>query len=146
MLVEEHYRVEKSIFPPDPGKEPGIDMKVLVVDDTSIVRKNVRKLLERNGYEVVGEAEDGSQAVQMARELSPDLVIMDVYMAEMDGISATKIIRRECPDSLVMIMTQAAKPSIVTESIKAGAANFIIKPFEDDDFLKAIKRLRDRKV
>jgi len=122
------------------GRAVGKGIKVLIVDETLIVRRNAREILENNGYEVVGEADDGHRAVSMARELCPDMVLMDVYMDQMDGISAKRLIRADNPKARVVIMSQAAKPSIVTSSIRAGAANFIIKPFEEDQLLRTLKR------
>jgi len=114
---------------------------VLIVDDSHATRKNIRNMLERNGYVVVGEAEDGEDAILMNEVLKPDLITMDIIMKKVNGIKATTKIKNESPSTKVVMITQAAKPSLVQESIRCGASNFIIKPFEENALMSALKRI-----
>lgn len=111
-------------------------MKILLADDHTIVRNGLRSLLENDlelGIKVIGEAENGLQAVQKAEGLCPDLVIMDIMMSEMDGIQATDIIRKRLPKTEVIILSMYSNASYVKRAIKAGAKGFILK---DDAFNK----------
>ena len=111
-------------------------MKILLADDHTIVRNGLRSLLENDlelDIKVIGEAENGLQAVQKAEELCPDLVIMDIMMSEMDGIQATDIIRKRLPKTEVIILSMYSNASYVKRAIKAGAKGFILK---DDAFNK----------
>ena len=105
--------------------------RVLIVDDMRLIRQKIREMLDEHNFDVVGEADDGDIAVKMAAELNPDLIIMDIEMDRMNGIAATAQIKRANPLVKIIIVTNAARPSIVIESLKAGAANFITKPFDN---------------
>ena len=94
----------------------------------------------KNGYEVVGEAADGAQAVTMYKELKPDLVTMDITMPEMDGITALKNIRAENPNAVVIMCSAMGQQAMVIDAIQAGAKDFIVKPFQADRVLEAISK------
>ncbi len=115
--------------------------KIMVVDDITIIRKHIRTILERHGYFLAAEADDGDEAVRLAVEIKPDVILMDYVMKRMDGITALREIKRLLPDTCVIIMTQSAKPSIVRESMVSGAANFIIKPFTPRQILSILKKV-----
>ena len=115
--------------------------KILVVDDVASMRKKLRTILEEAGCEVVGEAEDGDEAVNLSRILKPDLVTMDIVMNRMNGIDATRELKHECPNIKVIMITQMAKPSNVKESMRAGAVNFIIKPFDAQSVTRIVKNI-----
>jgi signal transduction histidine kinase len=118
-------------------------IRILVVDDEHVLRILIRYLLEEEGFEIVGEAENGQQAVEMALECKPDVVIMDVMMPIMDGIDATRIITQKAPSIRIIIIT--AKTDMLEISIKAGACAFMAKPFDIEDLLTTINRVHEQK-
>lgn len=118
--------------------------RVLVVDDAAFMRMMIKNILTKNGYEVVGEAENGAVAVQMYQELKPDLVTMDITMPEMDGIQGVKGIRAVDPNANVIMCSAMGQQSMVMEAIQAGAKDFIVKPFQQDRILQAIERVLAR--
>ncbi len=114
---------------------------VLIVDDASFMRMMIKDILIKNGYNVVGEAENGQVAVQKYKDLGPDLVTMDITMPEMDGIQALKAIRELQPDAKVVMCSAMGQQAMVIEAIQAGARDFIVKPFQADRVLEAIKKV-----
>ena len=114
--------------------------RILIVDDASFMRMMIKDILVKNGYEVVGEAADGAQAVTMYKELKPDLVTMDITMPEMDGITALKNIRAENPNAVVIMCSAMGQQAMVIDAIQAGAKDFIVKPFQADRVLEAISK------
>lgn len=115
-------------------------MKILIVDDHGIVREGLKSLIEQQAeMEVVGEAEDGQTAVQLTKTLSPDVVIMDVSMPNLNGIEATRYILEQKPDVKVIILSMHQDRHIVKESLKAGAAGYVLKSYLFDELLNALK-------
>ncbi len=114
--------------------------RILIVDDASFMRMMIKDILVKNGYEVVGEAADGAQAVTMYKELKPDLVTMDITMPEMDGITALKNIKAENPNAVVIMCSAMGQQAMVIDAIQAGAKDFIVKPFQADRVLEAISK------
>ena len=114
--------------------------RILIVDDASFMRMMIKDILVKNGYEVVGEAADGAQAVTMYKELKPDLVTMDITMPEMDGITALKNIKAENPNAVVIMCSAMGQQAVVIDAIQAGAKDFIVKPFQADRVLEAISK------
>ena len=114
--------------------------KIMVVDDAAFMRVRCAKLLRDNGYEVV-EAENGAQAVIKYQEARPDAVLMDITMPEMDGLDALITIRQFDGQAKVAMLTAMGQQSVVIEAIKAGAKDFIIKPFQPERVLGAVKKL-----
>lgn len=115
-------------------------IKVLVVDDAAFMRMMVKDILSKNGYEVVGEAENGLKALERYQELKPDLVTMDITMPEMDGISAVKEIKKVDPNAKVIMCSAMGQQAMVIEAIQAGARDFIVKPFQPDRVLEAVRK------
>ena len=115
-------------------------VRVLVVDDAAFMRMMVKDILSKNGYEVVGEAENGMKAVEKFNELHPDLVTMDITMPEMDGISAVKAIRKIDPKAKIVMCSAMGQQAMVIEAIQAGARDFIVKPFQADRVLEAVRK------
>ncbi|MGO4887770.1 response regulator [Anaerobacillus sp. MEB173] len=113
---------------------------ILIVDDAAFMRMMIKDILSKNGYEVVGEATDGAQAVEKYKELSPDLVTMDITMPEMDGITALKEIKKIDPNAKVIMCSAMGQQAMVIDAIQAGAKDFIVKPFQADRVLEAIKK------
>ncbi|ALC81065.1 MULTISPECIES: response regulator [Bacillus] len=114
--------------------------KVLIVDDAAFMRMMIKDILVKNGFEVVGEAADGVQAVDKYKELSPDLVTMDITMPEMDGIAALKEIKQINPQAKVIMCSAMGQQAMVIDAIQAGAKDFIVKPFQADRVLEAINK------
>ncbi|HET6465426.1 MAG TPA: response regulator transcription factor [Nitrospiria bacterium] len=117
-------------------------VKVLVVDDHTLFRKGIINLLqERPGIEVVGEAKDGREGIALAKQLHPDVILMDVQMPECNGIEATEAIRQELPDARIMMLTVSEQDEDLFAAIKAGARGYLLKSVEPDHLLKAIDLL-----
>ena len=114
--------------------------RVLVVDDAAFMRMMVKDILSKNGYEIVGEAENGMKALEKYQELKPDLVTMDITMPEMDGISAVKEIKKVDPNAKVVMCSAMGQQAMVIEAIQAGARDFIVKPFQADRVLEAVRK------
>ena len=115
--------------------------KILLVDDAAFMRMMLKDILTKNGYEIVGEAENGAKAVEKYGELKPDLVTMDITMPEMDGISALKNIRSIDSNAKVVMCSAMGQQAMVIEAIQAGAKDFIVKPFQADRVLEAVKKV-----
>ncbi|GMA49027.1 chemotaxis protein CheY [Alicyclobacillus contaminans] len=115
--------------------------RVLVVDDAAFMRMMIKDILTKNGYEVVGEAADGAQAVEKYQELRPDLVTLDITMPEIDGIEALKRIRAVDPAARVIMCSAMGQQAMVIDAIQAGAKDFIVKPFQADRVIEAVKKV-----
>ena len=114
---------------------------VLIVDDAAFMRISIKNMLTKNGYEVVGEAENGLVAVDMYKELHPDIVTMDITMPEMTGLEALKEIVKQDPQSKVVMVSAMGQEAMVRDAIVSGAKGFIVKPFKEDGIIAAIKKL-----
>ncbi len=114
--------------------------KVLIVDDTGFMRLSIRTMIEKNGFEVADEAENGKEAVEKYIACKPDVVTMDITMPEMNGIEALKAIRKYDPAAKVIIVSAMGQELLVKEAIISGALSFIIKPFKEDDIIKVLKQ------
>ena len=115
-------------------------IRVLIVDDHSVVREGLRMFLERDpDLEVVGEAADGAEALEQARQMRPDVVVMDLLMPVMDGIAATQAIRRELPETEVLALTSVLENVSVVEAIRAGAIGYLLKDTQASELRTAIK-------
>jgi DNA-binding NarL/FixJ family response regulator len=115
-------------------------IRILLADDHSVVRQGLRMFLSLDPeFDVVGEAPDGAQAVKMARELQPDVVLMDMLMPVMDGITATGHIRKEMPDTEVIALTSVLEDGAVVGAIKAGAIGYLLKDTQQEELIRAIK-------
>lgn len=114
--------------------------RVLIVDDAAFMRMMIKDILSKNGYQVVGEAENGKKAVEKFQELRPDLTTMDITMPEMDGISAVKEIKKLDPNAKVIMCSAMGQQAMVIEAIQSGARDFIVKPFQPDRVLEAVRK------
>jgi two-component system, NarL family, response regulator LiaR len=118
--------------------------RILIVDDHALVREGLRTMLSgEDGLEVIAEANDGQQAVDLCRELGPDLVLMDVRMPVMDGLQATRKIKDEMPKTSVMMVTMHENPDYLFEAVKAGAAGYVLKDASGERLLSAVRRTLD---
>jgi two-component system chemotaxis response regulator CheY len=115
-------------------------IKVLVVDDAAFMRMMIKDILSKNGYEIVGEAENGAKALEKFQELNPDLTTMDITMPEMDGITAVKEIKKINPSAKVIMCSAMGQQAMVIEAIQSGARDFIVKPFQADRVLEAVRK------
>jgi len=113
-------------------------MRVLVAEDETIIRLDLRDLLERSGFEVCAEAKDGEEAVELARSERPDVAIMDVKMPKLDGIEAARRILDERPIPIVML-TAYGQDELVSRAVEAGVFGYLVKPFREQDLLPAIR-------
>src|ERR671937_767651 len=121
----------------------GARMRVLVAEDETIIRLDLRELLERSGFEVCAEAHDGEEAVALARSERPDVAIMDVKMPKLDGIEAARRILEERPIPIVML-TAYGQEELVSRAVEAGVFGYLVKPFREQDLLPAIRAARAR--
>ena len=114
--------------------------RILVVDDAPIIRLMLKDILVANGYEVAGEGNDGNEGVQLYKDLKPDIVTMDITMPEKDGIEALQEILEIDEEAKVIVITAIDQRESLMEAIRAGATDYIIKPFETDRVISAIKK------
>ena len=114
---------------------------ILNCDDAAFMRMMIKDILTKNGYNIVGEAENGAKAVEKYAELKPDLVLMDITMPEMDGIEALKKIKAADANASIIMCSAMGQQAMVIESIQSGAKDFIVKPFQADRVLEAVQKV-----
>jgi two-component system chemotaxis response regulator CheY len=114
--------------------------RVLVVDDAVFMRSTIKEIFTNNGFEIAGEAANGIEAVEKYRDLKPDLVTMDIVMPYKNGIEATREIVRENKNANVIICSALGQEALVTEAIEAGATDFIVKPFRQENVIQVVKK------
>ncbi len=115
--------------------------RVLICDDAIFMRTMIADILTGAGYEVVGEAESGLQAVERYKALLPDLVTMDIVMPSMGGIEAVRAICKESPEAKILMCSAMGQQALVVEAIQAGAKDFVVKPFQPSRVLEAVQRV-----
>ena len=118
-------------------------LRILIAEDETIIRLDLRELLERAGFDVCAEARDGEEAVALAREHEPDLAVLDVKMPHLDGIEAARRILEERPLPIVML-TAYGQDELVSRAVEAGVFGYLVKPFREQDLLPAIRAARAR--
>jgi two-component system, response regulator PdtaR len=118
-------------------------VRILIAEDETIIRLDLKDLLERSGFEVCAEAKDGLEAVELARSEEPDLAVLDVKMPRLDGIEAARRILDERPIPIVML-TAYGQDELVARAIEAGVFGYLVKPFREQDLLPAIRTARAR--
>jgi len=114
---------------------------ILIVDDAAFMRMMIKDVLTKNGFEVIGEAENGKIAIERYKELRPDLVIMDITMPEMNGIDALKGIKAVNSAAKVVMCSAMGQQAMVIEAIQSGAKDFIVKPFQADRVCEAVRKV-----
>ncbi len=114
---------------------------ILVVDDAAFMRMMIKDVLTKNGYDVLGEAENGQKGIDKFKELNPDLVIMDITMPEVDGIQAVKEIKKIDSNAKIIMCSAMGQQAMVIDAIQAGAKDFIVKPFQADRVIEAVKKV-----
>ena len=115
--------------------------RILIVDDAAFMRMMIKDILTKNGYEIAGEAENGLKAIEKYKEVTPDLVLMDITMPEMDGIEAVKNIKAIDSNAKIVMCSAMGQQAMVIESIQAGARDFIVKPFQQERVLEAVRKV-----
>ncbi len=115
--------------------------RVLIVDDAAFMRISIKNMLTKNGFEVVGEAENGAIAIQKYNELSPDIVTMDITMPEKDGLQALKEILAAHPDAKIVMVSAMGQEAMVRDAVISGAKGFIVKPFKEETIMAALEKL-----
>ncbi|CAA9437242.1 MAG: Two-component transcriptional response regulator, LuxR family [uncultured Rubrobacteraceae bacterium] len=124
------------------SNEGAASIRLLIADDHALVRSGLRTMLQRErGIEIVGEARNGREAVELCRSLRPDLVLMDVRMPEMDGLEATRAIKHECPETGVLMVTMHENRDYMLEATKAGAAGYVLKDASRNELISAVRRV-----
>ena len=116
--------------------------KVMVVDDAAFMRLTIKNMLSKNGFDVVGEAENGAQAIQKCTELQPDIITMDITMPEMTGIDALKEIMKINPKVIVVMVSALGQEGMVKEAVMLGAKGFVVKPFKEDIIVQALSKFK----
>lgn len=119
-------------------------MRVLIVDDSAFIRMSLRSILQKNGYEIVGEAENGEKAVSQYKRLLPDVVTMDITMPVMDGISALKEIKAYDQRAKVIMISAMGQETMVREAVLSGADMFIVKPFKEDYIVETLAKISSK--
>ena len=115
--------------------------RVLIVDDAIFMRMKLKDILEKNGFEIAGEAQNGLEAIELYKTEKPDVVTMDITMPEMDGVTALKEIKKADPSAKVIMCSAMGQQSMVMDAIKSGALDFIVKPFDTDRVVKALQKI-----
>lgn len=113
---------------------------IMIVDDAAFMRMMIKDILTKNGYDVVGEAQTGKEAVEMYMKLKPELVTMDITMPEMNGIDAVKAIKGLDPSARIIMCSAMGQQAMVIDAIQAGARDFIVKPFQPNRVLEAVSK------
>jgi DNA-binding NarL/FixJ family response regulator len=116
-----------------------VTIRVLLADDHKMLREGLRRSLSEEGFDIVGEAENGDQAVRLATELQPDIVLMDVSMPELDGVEATRAIRKEDRAPQVIMLTMHADKEVLADAIRAGASGYLVKDCSIEEIAEAIR-------
>jgi len=115
--------------------------KILIVDDAAFMRMMIKDILVNNGFEIAGEANNGLKAVELYKKDRPDLVTMDITMPDMDGITAVKEIKKLDPSAKIIMCSALGQQTMVMDAIQAGARDFIVKPFQPDRVIEALKKV-----
>jgi two-component system chemotaxis response regulator CheY len=116
-------------------------VRILIVDDAIFMRKMIGDILRKEGYEICGEAENGIEAIKKYKELSPDLVTMDIIMPDMSGIDAVQEIVGIDSNAKILMVSAMGQQSLVVEAIQKGAKDYVIKPFQPSRVLEAVERV-----
>lgn len=116
--------------------------RILITDDAAFMRTMIKSVLVKEGYEVAGEASNGNECVQLYQELKPDLAIVDITMPQKDGIAAVKEIIEIDPNAKIIMCSALGHQNKIIEALEAGARDFIVKPFEPQRIIEAVKRLQ----
>ena len=132
------YKITKNKI----GETMSNTVRTLVVDDSAFMRNILKKILSSTDkYTVIGEASSGKEAIEKAKELKPDLITMDIVMPELDGIEATRRIKKEFPDIKIVMCTSVDQEKKMIEAVEAGADGYVVKPFQAPKVLEQLNKL-----
>jgi len=120
--------------------KPDHAVRLLLADDHRMLRESLRRSMEDNGFDVVGEAPDGAEAVRLAEELRPDVILMDVTMPVLDGVEATRQVRDRVPGTQVVILTMHADREVLVDAIRAGAAGYLVKDCSTEEVVDTVRK------
>ena len=115
--------------------------KILIIDDAKFMRMTLSNILTKAGHEIVGEGENGKDAIRLYRELHPEVVTLDITMPEMNGIEAVKAIKKEHPKAVIIMCSAMGQQKMVVEAIESGAKDFIVKPFDEARVVESVNRV-----
>lgn len=115
--------------------------RILICDDSAFMRTHIKSMVERNGFVVVGEAQDGFEAIRKYKELKPDIVTMDITMPNLTGIDALKQIIKTDSDAKIIMLSAMGQEGMVREAIISGAKNFLVKPFTENNLISVISKI-----
>ena len=124
----------------DPANKIDQPVRLLLADDHRMLRESLRRAMEDNGFDVVGEAPDGAEAVRLAEELRPDVILMDVTMPVLDGVEATRQVRDRVPGTQVVILTMHADREVLVDAIRAGAAGYLVKDCSTEEVVDTVRK------
>ncbi len=113
---------------------------ILITDDTAFMRMTLKNILTKNGFDIAGEAADGNEAIEMYKSTRPDLVTMDITMPNLDGITAIKEIMKVDPSARIIVCSAMGQKALVIDALNAGARDFVVKPFQPDRIVDAVKK------
>jgi DNA-binding NarL/FixJ family response regulator len=119
--------------------EGSAKIRLLLADDHTMLREGLRRSLEGEGFDVVGEASDGDEAARMAEELHPDVILMDVSMPVLDGVEATRLVRERTPDVQVVMLTMHADQDVIVRAVRAGAAGYLVKDCTTEEVARTVR-------
>lgn len=122
--------------------DPAFRLKAVVVDDAPLMRQMLKKILEKQRFEIVGEAGDGNEAIEVVEKTKPHLVTMDITMPVMDGLQSLSVIKREHPEIQVVVVSAFGERANILEAIRLGASNFIVKPFDEPKVVRVINSVK----
>ena len=114
--------------------------RILIVDDAAFMRMMLRNMLEKEGFEIAGEAANGKKAIEVYQETNPDLVLMDITMPEMDGIESLRWIKKVNPKAKIIMCSAMGQQGMVMDAIKSGASDFIVKPFDNARVIESLNK------
>lgn len=120
-----------------------MEKKILICDDAAFMRMIIKDILTKNGYKIIGEAINGKEAIEKYKELTPDLVLLDITMPEVNGIDALKEIIKYDSEAKIIMCSAMGQQSSVTEAIELGAKDFVVKPFQADRLIDTVKKVLD---
>jgi DNA-binding NarL/FixJ family response regulator len=139
--------VANGLLRSPPKEQNDMTIRILLVDDHPVVRQGLKTLLEgRSGWEVIGEASDGAEAVAKAKDLNPDVMVLDVTMPVMNGLEACRLLRKQTPQLEILFVTQHDSPQMMREALEAGARGYVVKSNAARDLLAAVEAVSQHRV
>lgn len=140
MIHQTITRTMDEVMLPEGIKKAETPLKILVVDDSLILRRSLSGMIHTLGHEVAGEAKNGNEAITQYTQLKPDIVTMDITMPDMDGITAVKEIRYKHPEAIIIMITSHGQEEMVIDAIKAGAKGYLLKPIDVQKLYDSISK------